>query len=118
MRRPISETLYCDYIKEREGFDLMETTQYFVTYKVRNNELFIGHMYVDPNYRQSGFAREMTRKLVSKAKEYGCQAVVGTVDLRAGDPNNTLMAALNIGFKIYQANNDVIVIAIKLQGES
>lgn len=111
----IKNTLYAKYIKEREGFEILEGDYSFCTYKIRDGELFIAHMYVEPEHRQKSLSRLMVDQLAIIAKENNCKAIVGTIDLRVGEPSNTLHAALKDGFKIYQANNDVILIGIDLK---
>ena len=110
----IKDTLYMKYIKEREGFEIIESSEYFVLYKIRNGELFISHMYVKPEKRKSGLARMMTQELKQIAKLNECQCIVGTIDLRVGSPSNTLHAALEIGYKVINANNDIIIIGIEI----
>lgn len=111
----INDTLYAKYIKEREGFDILEGEYSFCTYKIRNEECFIGHMYVDPEHRQKSLSRLMVEQLIIIAKENNCNALVGTIDLRDRGASNTMLAALKDGFKIYEANNNVIVIAINFK---
>lgn len=110
----IKQTLYAQYIREREGFEIIESEDYFVIYKIRNNELFIAHMYVKPKLRKHGLAGIMTRELKKIAKLHNCKGIVGTIDLSVGDPSNTLHAALKIGFKVYKAIDDIIIIGINL----
>jgi predicted GNAT family acetyltransferase len=105
--------LFESYIKEREGFELIQNEDSFVTYKIRDGECFIGHIYVKDDVRQGGKAKLMVKRLIDIAKDNGCHALVATIDLHVGNPHNTLIAALKTGFKIYKANNDVLIIAIK-----
>ncbi len=111
----LAGSLYGDYIKEREGFDLIETDRSFATYKIRDGECFIGHMYVAPEYRKQGLARSLTEKLLAVAKEKECVALVGTVALDVKGATKTLKAALEIGYGVFQARDNVIVIAIKIK---
>lgn len=74
------KSLYGMYIAEREDKDIIESDKGFATYKLFDNgECYIQDLYIVPGYRQSGFATEMTNKIVDIAKERGCHTLIGSV---------------------------------------
>lgn len=113
----IKDTLWADYIKEREGFKVLETDYSFVFYKIRNNECFISHIYTEPESRKLGLVRDLIGDLSQIAIDNGCRHLIATISLEVGEPENTLKAALKIGFKIYEAKNNVLIIGMKLKEE-
>lgn len=110
----ISETLYADYVAERENMRFLEREDCFCQYKVRDGELYIAHMFVKPEARKSGVGSFLIHSLKGIAKHEGCRALTAIVDLSVGDPENTLLGALKVGFKINQAMNNVLLIKIDL----
>jgi len=113
----ISKTLYAKYIKERENFDVLETDSSFLTYKIKENSCFIGHAYVEKSARKKGGLRHIINDLSIIAKRNGCETITGAIDLRDSGASVTLLASLKIGFKVFQAESGVILIAKKIKGE-
>jgi hypothetical protein len=109
----IKSTLYAKYIKEREGFEVLENEFSFLTYVINpNKECFIGHLYVDSKLREQGNCRNIINGLKIVAKKRGCNNIVASIDLRDKNASHTILCALQIGFKILSANNNLIVISL------
>jgi GNAT superfamily N-acetyltransferase len=113
----LSETLYAKYISEREGLEIFETEHSFVTYKLSGDECFIKNMCVLPDERAHGRARYLINQLGELAKASNCKFITANIDLKDKGASNTLLAALRIGFKVIQANNDLLFIALGIGGE-
>lgn len=104
----IKNTLYAKYIKEREGAEVIENENGFVTYKIVKNECFLINIFSEK--RQNGCARDLIDLLTQEAIDHKCDCITANVYL--SDPNVTITTifALKLGFKIVTANNNVLLI--------
>ena len=114
----IKDTLYAKYIKEREGFDILENDLGFVTYKINRDEknCFIGHMYIEESVRERGNGKSLIEGLSEVALEKECDVISASIDLRDKNASLTLQAALRIGFEVFKAEYGVILIIKRLKG--
>lgn len=114
----IKDTLYAKYIKEREGFDILENELGFLTYKIKpeDKDCFIGHMYIDESVRARGHGKSLIESLSEIALSNECEVISASVDLRDKHASRTIQAALRTGFQIYKAEYDVILIIKYLKG--
>jgi len=112
----IKDTLYAKYIKEREGFEVLENEFCFLTYVINQKECFIGHFYTDESCRGQGKARELVESLSEVAAYNECELISASIDLRDKGASKTMQAALRVGFEIAKAECGVIVIVKHLKG--
>lgn len=110
----IKDTLYSQYIWEREGAEIIENEVAFIIYKIIDKECMILEMFVDPISRGSNKKREIIEELSSLAIKKGCEGLSGTIDLNAKDASHALSAVLRFGFKVVQAQNNILVLYKKL----
>lgn len=96
-------SLYAEYIKEREGKDIIEDEKGFATYLYTpiRNEIYIVDVYVRPEYRRQGVARDYVDTIINIAKEKNCEYLITSVDLRNPDWKSSTTGLLNTGWKFY-----------------
>lgn len=92
------ESMLSDYINERLGQTLVTSHDGFYTYTQQDKVLVIGDMYVKPASRRQGKGLGFIRKIAEKAKELGCNEVVGFVYNQANNHEDIETAAKAIGF--------------------
>lgn len=112
----IGQTLYAKYIEEREGAKIIENASGFLTYRIMDREAFILNLYIDSKLRKKGLCRELISILEQKALEEKCEVITGFIQINDPGKNNTMMAALSIGFEIAAANEKQILILKKING--
>ena len=112
----IKNTLYAKYLKERQDIDVLENKNGFITYKISGDECFIVDMCIDQEIRALGNARLFINELEKIAKEKSCKYISGNIHLWDKGANNTLIAALNIGFKVVKAEQGILVIVKEIGG--
>jgi len=110
MTSMIKDTNYARYIKEREGFEILETQFSFVCYKIKNNECFISHCYTSNDHRKSRSMSRLLFDLMDIAQNRGCDRITASIDLRDSNASLTLLAALKFGFIIKFADRGVLII--------
>lgn len=101
-------SLYSQYIKEREDFEIVETNEGFATFKCVGPECYIRDIYVTSQGRKAGHASFMADKISSLAKERGCQFLVGTVCPQSKGATESLMVLLAYGFRLVKSDTNLI----------
>lgn len=112
----LGQTLYADYIKDREGAEVIDAEHGFVTFKVENNECLLLNIYVAPQARKTGVAGMLVDAVCVRAEQSECNAVLAQVHFNDKNASDTLMAALKLGFKVLAGNNSFIWIVKSLGG--
>lgn len=110
----ISETLYAEYIKERENFDIIENENCFIIYKIKGDSAFISHSFTRKDLRQRGEMSTLLAELCSLLKTKDVLRLSATIDLRDVNASKTTLAALKFGFEIKAAENGILYIEVKL----
>jgi hypothetical protein len=114
----IKETLYFDYIKEREGLEVLENESGFITYKITGDECFIKNMFITPKMRSTFLLKNMIDLLCEIAFIRKCKFISANIDLQDEGAGRTLVAALKIGFRLARAQNDILLIIKELEAKN
>lgn len=96
-------SLYAEYIKEREGKDIIEDEKGFATYLYTpvRNEIYIVDVYVRPEYRMQGIAKQYVDNIEEIAKEMNCDYLLTSVDCKTEGWKASTTGLLNNGWKFY-----------------
>ena len=94
MMKSQGDSLYAEFIKERENLEFLETECGFLTFKIVGAECFIADMYVRPERRNTGACEFLLSILFDFAKTKKCEFVSGNIHLNDKGCNRTLRAAL------------------------
>lgn len=100
--------MYLDYVKEREGFETLETEHGFAIFKIKGEECYIKEIYVKKEFRKEKRASSMADKIAAEAKAEGCKILSGSVSLECGDPTASIQVLLAYGFKVYQFHSNLL----------
>ena len=92
-------SLYGFYIKEREGFEILEDDYGFATYKIEGNTVYIRDIYVVPPCRNSHYGENMANQIGLIAKTEGCTKMLGTVAPQAKGSAQSMLILLAYGMK-------------------
>jgi predicted GNAT family acetyltransferase len=103
---------FAKYVKEREGFDVIENATGYFEYKINGDECYIRTMYIDEKYRSQGCAKDFAEKVISIAKEAGCKFITGTVvpSLNPSMATESLAMQIKFGFKVSSSHEDLIIL--------
>ena len=111
-----ADSLYFNYIAEREGLSVIAENDAFLTYRILGEECFIANMFIEPTKRASGLCRTLIEKLSAIAKPKGVTFISATIQLNDSHATKTLIAAFGVGFELVRANQNVLIINKKLGG--
>ncbi len=96
-------SLYSKYIKEREDKRIVELAHGFATYKFFDNgECYLQDIYVLPDFRQTGLAKEMADEVVRRAKEHSCHTLIGSVCIDDVHATRNMQVFLTYGMKLHK----------------
>lgn len=105
---------YANYLKEREGKEVYESEEGFISYVIEGDECYIETIYVAPIFRRLSSGTNMANIVATRAKEAGCKFLSGSSDPRAHGATDAMMAMLTYGFKLHSIKGDLIVLTKKL----
>lgn len=102
--------LYADYLKEREGMNLIVSEAGFISYCVLDSQLFIGDLYVDQAARRSGEGKALIKEVEKIALESGCSFIFGIVRMTALQANEVLKIFLLNGAEVFKVEGQNIFV--------
>jgi len=111
----ISDTLYAQYIKERQDHRILENEHAFITYQIKDKECFIVDMFVRKEYRRKGAGLSILNEL--KAIVEGCAVITANIWLWDSNCHGTLQGALACGFKLVGTGDAFIRVVFDLRKE-
>lgn len=100
--------LFLQYKKERENVESIQVDGAFITYKWLQEYCYIEDVYCVPELRDSGISHELAEKVAEIARKKGYKKLLGSVDTSTPNPEQSLRACFNNGFKILKLDNKVI----------
>jgi len=104
-------SLYGQYIKEREGVDILEDEYGFITFKFIDNETcYIVDVFVVEEMRRNNVASKYAKKVEDIAKERGCKYMLGSISTLANNFNASekLMMANEYKFKETNSKQNMV----------
>lgn len=106
--------MYGDFVFETRGISSVETEKGFATFILKDKECYIEDLYVKPEFRRKGAARELADKVKDNAQRVGCVWLTTTVNCVFHDPSTSVEVILAYGFKIISAQNNAIFFKMEI----
>lgn len=93
-------SLYAQYIKEREGIELIYVEHGFATYQKVNDELYyLVDIFVEQGFRKLGIATQLSSIVRDIALQAGAKQLLGSVDISRKGVTESMSAILSDGFR-------------------
>jgi hypothetical protein len=108
------QSLYAQYLFEREGFECVEELYGFATFKVTGDECYLRDIFVIPSMRKQRGASNLCDQVRDIAKARGCKFVVGSVAPSARGSNESIKAILAYGFQLFSSQQDFIIFKLDI----
>ena len=102
-------SLYADYIKEREGKNIIENNYGFATYFIKDKECFLVDVYVIKESRKHGICQRFVKELTEIAQDAGCDILTTTVCPKAKNSTISLKVTLGCGFELDSSVSNLIL---------
>lgn len=110
----IDGKLISEYLIERQGIEILEKENGFISFRVHKDECHISDIYIRNSSRGSALLSEMIGSLSEIATKRDCKELTGSIHLWDLGKEATLKAALKLGFKISRADQGMIFIKKEL----
>ena len=111
-----TQSLYAQFLYEREGKECIETKEGFITYVINGEECYIETVYILPLYRRLNMAANLANQVVEVAKTMGCKFISGSVDPTAKAATESTKVLLAYGFKMHSIKNGLIWFTKRIHG--
>jgi Acetyltransferase (GNAT) family len=100
--------MYAEYLKEREGKNVLENEHGFVVFKYFDEFTYIIDIYVKPEMRKSHVASVLANEVCAISKALGKKQILGSVDVRANGATDSLKVLLAYGMHVDSIDGQVI----------
>jgi hypothetical protein len=107
-------SLYAQYVREREGREIIEYPEGFVTYSFEGENCYIQDVFVTKDHRRKNICFDLGDRVSRIAKEKGCKALLGSVVPTAKGSTESLKMLIAYGFMIYSSTNNFILLKKEL----
>ncbi len=110
-------SLWSKCIKERQGHEVIEEPWGFIEYHIELPFCLIDDLYVEPEFRMQGKAKELAERVTQIAKDTkGCTHLWSSIYRNSFNSTDTLRANLAYGFKWFAEENNRIILVKELGG--
>lgn len=105
-------SLYAEYLRERTFDFIIESPTGFVTYRYINDNksVYALDMYIVPEQRRTGKAREFLEMVIQEGKKTGCSELLGTVLINKPWTTENLKIWLNYGCEVKSVCAEAIIL--------
>lgn len=107
-------TAWSRYLKERLNQDSIVTPEGFIVYSLAPPICTINDLYIEPEFRECGFALGLTQAVAQKAREAKCGQLWTQVGIHSVGAERSLQIQFDYGFKMIKADNDYIMLMKEL----
>ena len=96
--------LYAEYIKEREGLEIVHDNHCFLTYKIDGDDIIVHDIYSDKEVRGTKYMLEFCDKFYDDMRKEGIKVAYGMTDTRTNGWQNSERLLIKYGFKFIGLN--------------
>jgi GNAT superfamily N-acetyltransferase len=105
-------SLFAQYKEEREGKRVLEGDGFFVVYSIKPKSFcYLEDIFIVPDKRGSGLARDILGWIINIAKENDCKKIMGSVVPSANGSTESLKKMLHYGFKLSDSRDGIVFLA-------
>lgn len=94
--------LYAEYIKEREGMNLIEKQYGFCTYKIINEYIYLADIYIKKDERRKGLTKVLVNEVEEIGKNNDCTFILGSFCLDTNNWKSGKALVKALGFKYFK----------------
>jgi GNAT superfamily N-acetyltransferase len=108
------KSLWAQYQEEMGGARFIEHEWGFVAYFVRDRGIESPHVYVIPERRKEGKARQLLEELEAVAREHKKEYIFGMIKMDSETKTESLIAHLRGGFEPHSTTTDALILRKKV----
>lgn len=103
-------SMYKDYVENQlPNRFVHETDKGFITYHVNGDECRLEEIYVKPEFRRQGVAKELRDFASVDGKERGATYIKGSIIIGTNMAEESCMAMLKYGYKFWYAEGVIVM---------
>lgn len=102
-------SLYAKYVKEILKIECVETENAFATYEILEDGIYVMDVFVDPRYRRTRIASDLTKRIEKISKDMGYSKIYTSVNPRIAQANISLKTILAYGFQLLNSSPELIM---------
>lgn len=102
------DSLFAAYFRELAGEETIFVDYGFVLFREEADHIYIKDIYVVPDKRHTKLGLELLAAVENIARKIGKPKIVGSVVPSYKDSNKRVAGMLKIGFKVLEAQDDII----------
>lgn len=104
-------SLYAQYLTERTDDKIVETAEGFATFRlISPKSVYIIDIFVLPQYRKNGVASSLAHGIVTEAKRFGCNELIGTVVPSMKNSTESIKALMAFGMSLSSSSDNLVVL--------
>lgn len=107
-------SLFGDYIWETRGARIVEGAYGFATYLISGDECYVEDVFVREDQRHMRVGTKMMDQIKASAKDAKCKVLTTTVSAKIKNPDSSLQACFNYGFRISRVVDNVIILKMEI----
>lgn len=107
-------SLFAEYLKEREGKEVLETEVGFAIYSFNGTECYLSDIFVRAGLRRSGAATELADEVSERARIAGCKILSGSVNPRLKSATTSIKVLLGYGMQLHSSSQDALIFVKEL----
>lgn len=111
----IASSPWAEYIREREGAEVLETSEGFAVYTIRGRECYLSDIYVFPEYRRTKIATHIADQVSQIAIKSNCTHLVGSVSPKAAGCTASILTLIGYGMLLHSSTPDLVYFYKKLE---
>lgn len=101
-------SLYAKYLAEKSNRHILEDSYGFITYEIVGDICYVWDLFIVPEERGKGMGFELASDVLKIAKNKGCVAMMGCVDLTMKQPSKSLTSLLRMGMEVSSCKENFI----------
>ena len=101
-------SLYGRYIKEREGKDILEYDDRFISYEINGDFICAFDAYVIPEKRKNGLFKSLIEEIEEIGRENKCSWILATVDPKDKNRERSTKALNSMGLFYWKFNSSLL----------
>lgn len=108
------KSLYGQYIAEREAMGIVESACGFATYKIDAGSIYLRDLYVIPEARRDGAARELADRVRDIGKKSGCSEMTGSVCVDDPRATDNIRLLIRYGMRFHSVRGSLMLFVKEL----
>lgn len=100
--------MYWQYVKEREGLEVLLCGRSFALYRLEKDCIYVQDIWVEPVLRNTGVGRKLLKMAEDIGNQHGKSIIMGSCDPAGNNSTGSLKALLATGFELSHVHNGLV----------